>query len=69
MFIKPEVLQLLKQYEMRLTPDEITDLLDLVQARHIIPAVKLLRLQTSCGLKETVEVVRTLEQLFPGNEE
>lgn len=66
MFIKPEVHQLLNQYEMRLTPDEIASLLDLVQARQIVAAVKLLRLQTSCGLKEAAEVVRTLEQIIPG---
>lgn len=68
MFINPEVHQLLNHYEMRLTPDEIASLLDLVRARQIIPAVKLLRLQTSCGLKEAVEVVRTLEQIIPSEE-
>lgn len=55
-------------FQMRLTPDEIASLLDHIRVLETIAAVKLLRLQTSCGLKEAVEAVRTLEQIIPTEE-
>ena len=60
MIIQPEVLSLLNQHQVYLTPDEIAQLLDLLQARENIAAIKLLRQETGFGLKETKDIVDVL---------
>jgi ribosomal protein L7/L12 len=60
MIIHPEVLRILNTHQVYLTPDEIAQLLDRLQARENIAAIKLMRQETGLGLKETKDIVDAL---------
>ncbi len=66
MLIQPAVLKILTTHHVRLTPDEIARLLDLLRARDKIAAIILIRQETSFGLKEAKDVVDALIATIQG---
>jgi ribosomal protein L7/L12 len=64
MIIKPGVMKLLHEYHAILTSDDIAEVLDLIQTRNKILAIKLIRQETSFGLKEAKDIADALEQLL-----
>ena len=64
MLIKPAIFKLLNEQRAYLTPDDIAEVLDLLQAREKIQAIKLIRQETSLGLKEAKDIADALEQII-----
>jgi ribosomal protein L7/L12 len=64
MIIKPAVMKLLHEYHANLTPDDIAEVLDLIRAHEKIYAIKLIRQETSLGLKEAKDIADALEHLI-----
>ena len=63
MIIRPDVIKLLNDHQAYLTPDDIANLLDFIQAHKKIEAIVLIRRETSFGLKEAKDIADALEQL------
>ena len=63
MIIRPDVIKLLTEHQVYLTPDTIAELLDHLRAHEKIEAIILLRRETGYGLKEAKDVADALDQI------
>jgi ribosomal protein L7/L12 len=63
MFIDHNILKLLNAYHMKLTPDEVSKLLDLLRQGDKIAAIILIRQESGLGLKDAKDLADSLQAL------